>query len=267
LRKIGILGVGFIGQTLAAAIDERRIPAELVALSDLDHAKAEAVARRLASHPRVVPLEQLIESSDLIVEAASQRALPDLIPNALERARDLLIMSVGGLLGHREWFDRASEKGCRIYVPSGAIAGLDGIKAASMGRVDSALLTSRKPVATLKASPYVVSRGIKIHQWKKETLLFEGSAEEAAQAFPSTANVAAALRLAIDPSVPVRVRIMAVPMGRHNVHEILVTGGFGRLSVAVENVPSASNPRTSQLAALSAIATLTNLTRTLHVGT
>jgi len=75
------------------------------------------------------------------------------------------------------------------------------------------------------------------------------------------------LRLAVDPSAAVRVRVMAVPGGSKNVHEISVQGEFGRLSVTVENVPSKSNPRTSQLAAFSAIATLRNLTQSLRVGT
>jgi aspartate dehydrogenase len=71
----------------------------------------------------------------------------------------------------------------------------------------------------------------------------------------------------VDPAVPVRVRIVAVPGGTENVHEIRVQGEFGRLTIKVENVPSKSNPRTSQLAAFSAVATLKNLTRSLRVGT
>ena len=211
----------------------------------------------------------MIERCDLAVEAASQAALPEFVPKALARGRDMLIMSVGGLLGHEDWFRQAREKGCRIYVPSGAIAGLDGIKSASIGRIESAMLTSRKPVAALKGSKYVVERDLPLDSYKEETVIFEGLAEEAARAFPATSNVAASLRLAVDPSlpVPVRVRVVAVPGGNENVHEIRVQGEFGRLTVKVENVPSKSNPRTSQLAAFSAIATLKNLTRSLRVGT
>ena len=106
-----------------------------------------------------------------------------------------------------------------------------------------------------------------LDSFKEDTVIFEGTAEEAARAFPATSNVAASLRLAVDPSVPVRVRVVAVPGGSENVHEIRVQGEFGRLTVKVENVPSKSNPRTSQLAAFSAIATLKNLTRSLRVGT
>lgn len=267
MLKIGILGVGAIGRTIATALDRKQVHAELVAIADQDRARAEALSAELSAHPTVVPVEELLDRVDLAVEAASQAALPDFVPKALARGRDMLIMSVGGLLGREEWFRQAEEKGCRIYVPSGAIAGLDGIKSASIGRIASAMLTSRKPIAALKGSKYVVDRGLPLDSFTEETVIFEGLAEEAARAFPATSNVAASLRLAVRPDAPVRVRIVAVPGGDKNVHEIQVQGEFGRLAVTVENVPSKDNPRTSQLAAYSAIATLKNLTRSLRVGT
>src|SRR5271155_4725462 len=267
MLKIGILGVGAIGRVIATALDQRQLDAELVALTDQDCARAQYVSKELIGHPPVVSIDEMIERCELAVEAASQAALPEFVPKALARGRDMLIMSVGGLLGREEWFRRASEVGCRIYVPSGAIAGLDGIKSASIGRIESTELTSRKPVKALAGSNYVVDRGIRLDELKEEAIIFEGSAEEAARAFPATSNVAASLRLAVDPSAPLRVRVVAVPGGSENVHEICVLGEFGCLTVRIENVPSKSNPRTSQLATFSAIATLKNLTQSLRVGT
>ena len=267
MLKIGLLGVGAIGRVIATALDQKKLDAELVALADQDRERATALSSELASHPPVVSIEEMIERCELAVEAASQAALPEFVPQALAHGRDMLIMSVGGLLGRQEWFREADQRNCKIYVPSGAVAGLDGIKSASIGRIESATLTSRKPVAALRGSKYVVERGIQLENLKEDTVIFEGLAEEAAHAFPATSNVAASLRLAVDPSAPVRVRIVAVPGGNENVHEIRVQGEFGKLSVKVENVPSKENPRTSQLAAYSAIATLKNLTRSLRVGT
>lgn len=267
MLKIGILGVGAIGRTIAMALDRKQVNAELVAISDQDRARAVAFSAELSARPAVVTVEEMLDCVDVAVEAASQAALPEFVPKALARGRDMLIMSVGGLLGREEWFRGADEKGCRIYVPSGAIAGLDGIKSASIGRIESAMLTSRKPIAALRGSKYVVDRGLQLDSFKEETVIFEGLAEEAARAFPATSNVAASLRLAVHPAAPVRVRIVAVPGGEKNVHEIHVQGEFGRLAVTVENVPSKDNPRTSQLAAFSAIATLKNLTQALRVGT
>jgi aspartate dehydrogenase len=267
MLKIGLLGVGAIGRTTATALDQKQVDAELVALSDQDCARAKQLSSELSNHPPVLSVEEMIDRCELAVEAASQAALPDFVPKALARGRDMLIMSVGGLLGREEWFRQASAKVCRIYVPSGAIAGLDGIKSASIGRIDSAELTSRKPVKALAGSKYVLDRGIQLDGMKEDTVIFDGSAEDAARAFPATSNVAASLRLAVDPSAAVRVRVVAVPGGSENVHEIRVQGEFGRLLMRVENVPSKTNPRTSQLAAFSAIATLKNLTRSLRVGT
>jgi aspartate dehydrogenase len=267
MLKVGLLGVGAIGRTIAVALDQKQVKADLVAVADQDRQRATLLSSELNSHPPVVSIEEMLERSDVAVEAASQAALADFVPQALARRRDMLIMSVGGLLGREEWFRQADQRGCRIYVPSGAIAGLDGIKSASIGRIEAAELTSRKPVAALRGSKYVVDRGIELDDLDQETVIFEGPAEEAARAFPATSTVAASLRLAVEASAPVCVRVVAVPGGNENVHEICVRGEFGRLSMRVENVPSKSNPRTSQLAAFSAIATLKNLTESLHVGT
>jgi aspartate dehydrogenase len=267
MLKVGILGVGAIGRVIAKALDEHQLDADLVALADQDCTRAKALSAELFGHPPVVTVDEMMDRCELALEAASQAALPEFVPKALARGRDMLIMSVGGLLGREEWFRGAAEKNCRIYVPSGAIAGLDGIKSASIGRIDMAQLTSRKPIAALQGSKYVVDRGLDLDGFKEEAVIFDGTAEEAARAFPATSNVAASLRLAVDAAVPVRVQVVAVPGGNENVHEIRVHGEFGKLTMKVENVPSKSNPKTSQLAAFSAVATLRNLTRTLRVGT
>jgi aspartate dehydrogenase len=267
MLKVGILGTGAIGTIVANAIDRKQVDAELVALADQDSDRAKDLAAKLSSHSPVVSIEEMIDRSDLCFEAASQAALECFVPKALERGRDMLIMSVGGLLGRQDWFRQAAERGCRIHVPSGALAGLDGIKSASIGRLDSVTLTSRKPVAALLDARYVVDHGLQLETLTEEKVIFEGSVEDAARAFPKTANVAAALRLATSPEVPVRARIVAVPNGKTNIHEIRVSGEFGRFTAIVENNPSQENPRTSQLAAYSAIATLAGLTKVVRVGT
>jgi aspartate dehydrogenase len=266
MRKVGVLGAGAIGSILAAALDSGRVEAALVALADQEWQKAAALAARLKTQPPVVTLDELVERAELVVEAASQAAVEELMPRVLERGRDVLILSVGALLGREDWMRQAETRRCRIYVPSGAICGLDGIRAAALGHIEAALLVSRKPVAALKGARYVIERGLKLERLDREMMIFEGSAEQAARAFPTTSNVAASLRLALGPDAPLRVRVVAVPAVRENVHEIRLKGEFGRLAITVENVPSPENPRTSRLAAFSAVAALQNLTRALHVG-
>lgn len=271
MLRVGLLGAGTIGSMLGRALDpkhpdSRRIAAQLVAIADRDRSRAEALAAELSTHPPVVSLDKLIAASDLTIEAASQAALTELVPKTLERNRDLMVLSVGGLLGREDWFREANQRGCRIHVPSGALAGLDAIRSASVGEVESVELISRKPAAALAASEYLRDRGFCLESLECETVVFEGSAEEAAHLFPTTSNVAASLRLVVRRPVPVRVRILAVPDGTHNIHEIRAKGEFGRLRILVENVPSPENPRTSRLAGLSAIATLERLTSSLSVG-
>jgi aspartate dehydrogenase len=264
--RVGLLGTGAIGQTMATAIDRGEISAVLVGVSDQDGPRAEAFVATLANRPPVVSVDELVRSSDLIVEAASQAALPTIVPKALAAGKNLLIMSVGGLLGHEDWFALAQERGCKIHVPSGAIAGLDGLKAAGRGQLRSVTLTSRKPIAALRGGKYVVERGINLDGFTESTVIFSGSPEDACRAFPATSNVAATLRLTVGTAPDVLVEVVAVPGGSANVHEIEAKGDFGRMRVVLENVPSPDNPRTSRLAALSALATLDGIVASTRVA-
>jgi aspartate dehydrogenase len=263
--KVGLLGAGAIGQILGVALDADPNRAALVAIADQDRPRAEKLSAQLKTRPPVVEIDELVRRSDLIIEAAGQAALPEIVPRALRAQKDLMVMSVGGLLEHEEWFAEAERQGCRIHIPSGAIAGLDGLRAAAMGRLSLVILTSRKPVAALRGAKYVTERRIDLDKLKEETVLFEGTPEDTCRAFPSTSNVAASVRLAAGKSVEIRVRVIAVPGGTANVHEIQAVGDFGRFRIVLENVPSPSNPRTSRLAALSAVATLEEIIRTQKV--
>ena len=265
--KVGVVGVGTIGQTIAAELSAGKMGMVLVALTDVQQGMAEKFAGGLKHRVPVVSLTELIRASDLVVEAAGQAALPEVVPQVLDQGKDLMVLSVGGLLGHDDWIRQAEERGCRIYVPSGAIAGLDTIKAARRGSLYTVTLTSRKPVSALRGVKYVVETGINLDELKEDTVIFQGRPEEACRAFPTTSNVAASLRLAAGPSVNVSIRIVACPAGSQNVHEIQAHGEFGRMRAVTENVPAESNPRTSQLAAFSALATLEGITHSLRVGT
>lgn len=267
MRKVGIVGLGAIGKVICRALDEGQVAMELVAVAELDREKASAFVRTLKRPPAMVGLDELVERSDLVIEAAGQEALREIAPKALGKGKDLMVLSVGGLLGQEAWFRLAEEKGCHIYVPSGAIAGLDGVKAACQGSVRSVTLVTRKPPQALAEAPFVLERGINLSALQEETVLFEGSAREACAAFPVNVNVAAALSLAGIGPEKTRVKIVAVPGSQRNVHQIEVEGEFGRLTVEVENVPSEANPRTSKLAYLSAIATLQGIVSAMSVGT
>lgn len=256
--KVGIVGMGVIGTHIAKAI-ANGIPGLAVAGVSV---RSPTTAGGFAAFS----IDELIQRSDLIVEAATQAALREFGPSVLGRGRDLMVLSVGGLIGVMdEWARLAEQGGCRILVPSGAIAGLDGMKGAREGAITSVTMETRKPPRGLAGAPYIVAQRIDLEAIRSETLIFEGAATEAVQAFPANVNVVAALSLAGVGPQRTRIKIFAVPGLERNQHRIIIEGEFGRLRIEVENVPS-ENPRTGKLSYLSAIAMLRELGAAVHVG-
>lgn len=267
MLKIGIVGCGAIGQEIAQAVDGGLVPVELCAICDVDRDRAETLAGSLGAGTKVLDQSELIRASDLVVEATSQAVAPGIIREVLAAQRDVLVMSVGGLLKHYDELRGLAERaGRRIFVPSGAIAGLDAVKAAMVGSVSKVVLTTRKPPKGLMGAPYVMENRIDLAGLREASVIFSGCAAKAVPAFPANINVAAALSLAGIGPERTLVRILADPACERNTHEIEVEGDFGRLLLRAENVPSPSNPKTSRLAALSAVALLRRMTASVVVG-
>ncbi|MBI1733842.1 MAG: aspartate dehydrogenase [Candidatus Rokubacteria bacterium] len=264
--KVGVIGLGAIGRRVAQALDEGIPGLALAGVTARDRAKSEAVLQTLASRPPFLGLDALIEASDILVEASTQEHLQEIAPKTLGRGRDLVVLSCGGLLGRDDWVKLAAEHRCRIHVPSGAIAGLDGVKGARVGEVRSVTMETRKPPRGLAGAPWIVQNKIDLDAIREETVVFEGPATEACRAFPANVNVLAALSLAGIGPERTRIRIHAVPGLTRNQHRISVDGEFGALRIEVENVPS-ENPRTGKLSYLSTIALLREMGATLRVGT
>jgi aspartate dehydrogenase len=164
-----------------------------------------------------------------------------------------------------EWAQLAEKHGCRILVPSGAIAGLDGVKGAREGAITAVTMETRKPPRGLAGAPYIEQHRIDLDAITTETLIFEGPAAEAVAAFPANVNVVAALSLAGIGPTRTRIKLYAVPGQARNQHRITVEGEFGTLRIEVENVPS-ENPRTGRLSYLSAIAMLREMGAAVQVG-
>jgi aspartate dehydrogenase len=256
--EVGIVGMGVIGTHVAKAIENGIHGIRLAGVS--------VRTATTAGGCPTYPLAELIRRADLIVEAATQDALREYGPAVLEAGRDLMVLSVGGLVGVLdEWARLAGERGCRILVPSGAIAGLDAMKGAREGAITSVTMETRKPPRGLAGAPYIAERGIDLDAIREETLIFEGPAAAAVKAFPANVNVVAALSLAGVGPERTRIKVFAVPGQTRNQHRITVEGEFGRLRVEVENVPS-ENPRTGKLSYLSAIAMLRELGAAVRVG-
>jgi aspartate dehydrogenase len=265
-REVGVAGLGVIGRAVCRALDAGVPGLRLAGGLARDRARAEAFLAGLDSQPPFLDLDDLVTASDIVVEASTQAHLDEIAPKALGAGRDLVVLSCGGLLGRHDWVALAEAKGCRILIPSGAIAGLDAVKGACVGTVTSVTMETRKAPRGLAGAPWIARHAIDLDGIAAETLIFEGPALEACRAFPANVNVLAALSLAGIGPEKTRIRIYAVPGLERNMHRVTVEGEFGCLRVEIENVPS-ENPRTGRLSALSTIALLRDLGATLRVGT
>ncbi len=236
--KIGLVGCGFIGTELAKKI-EQNSRAELVAIMDSIPNQALQLERTLSKKPRILELPALIEESDLVIEAAHPSIVPRLVEQCITSQRHLMVMSVGGLLEESKQLKTAREHGLTIAYPSGAIAGLDGIRAAARSGITRALLTTTKSPKSLGLSS------------QEKHTVFEGNVHDAIARFPQNVNVAATLALACADPALVTVKIVCDPTVHTNTHEILIEAASGKMHFRFENTPSV-NPKTSMLALLSA---------------
>lgn len=267
--KIGIVGCGAIGSSLAkAVVSDFSDKAELASLYDIDLEKAYSLSVRLNKKLAALNLADLINKVDLVVEATKADTAFDIAGKALSSSKDIMIMSVGGIIEHySELKVLAQEKGVHIFLPSGAICGIDGLKAAACGKINKVILTTKKPPRAFLGVPYIVKKKIRLDNINKDTVIFEGSASRAVRAFPQNINVAATLSLAgIGPEATI-VRIVASPGIDRNTHEIEIEGDAGRIVARSENVIHPENPKTSYLAVLSAIATLKGILEPVKIGT
>lgn len=256
-KKIGLLGCGAIGTEIALAIDSGRIDAELTHVYDKDAGRARALASRLNRKPEIAENSHLLSSNDvdLIVEAASQDAVREAALGILQNGKDVMIMSVGALLDEsilEVLTDACRQFNSTIYLPSGAIAGLDGLNAAR-SEIDSVEITTIKHPISLTGAKFFEGSSIKPEEISEPTTLFDGAASDAVKLFPANVNVAALVSLAGVGDGATRVRVVADPSATSNTHQISAKGRFGEMSFIIRNVPDPANPRTSRLAVLSAI--------------
>lgn len=263
IKGVALIGCGTIGKEIAFAIDSGRIKnASIVTL--FDKVKSAAYELRSKLHhndPHIFSdFTEFISSrsfkgTDIVVEAASQDAVNSFCKKIVENGKSLMIMSVGALADQlllSELLDKASHNQCHIYVPTGAIAGIDAIRSVRH-LIDSVMLSTTKSPKALSDAPFFHMAGFDPSKLNQKTVIYEGSAADAVKKFPSNVNVAAVLGLAGVGIENTMVKIIVDPNTDRNQHEITVNGKFGEMTLSVRNIPSPTNPKTSFLAVLSAI--------------
>ncbi len=265
MKTIGIVGCGAIGKALVNAAEDGKLAVRIAGITSRTEKSAREFLAGFKNPPPFFTLDELIAVADLVVEAAGGAVVPELAKKVFAARKDLMVISVGALLDHPEVIQQSRRTGCRLYVPSGAIAGLDGIKSACVGEIAHVTHTTRKPPLGLEGAPYLVQHGISLLGLKEEREVFSGSAREACRGFPANVNVTAAVSLAGIGPDKTRVRILAVPGLPRNCHDIDVEGEFGKLHVHIENEPS-ENPKTGKLTALSIIRAVQDVVDPVRIG-
>ncbi len=267
MLSVGIAGLGAIGLHLAKALDQGIEGLRLAAVAARDHAKAERNLAGFGNRPKLVPLGALAEHADIVVEAAPAAVFEEIAQPAIAQGRIFVPSSVGALLPRMHLVEQAKRTGARIIVPTGALLGLDAVRAAAEGTVHSVTIETRKPPRGLAGAPYLEQHNIDLAGITSATRVFQGNAFDAARGFPANVNVAAALALAGIGPERTMVEIWADPAVTRNTHTIRVDAEAARLTMTIENVPSEENPRTGKITPLSILACLRGLTATLKVGT
>jgi len=248
--KVGIIGCGSIGGFVAKWLSKAD-DFELVSIFDIDREKALRLAEKLKVNVAKNIDEFLKRDMDIVIEAASQQAVFDYTEKILMSGKDLIVLSVSAF-ANEEFYSKikslAAKLGRKIFIPSGALAGVDAIKAMA-DYVEEVILITRKSPSSFDGEKGVI---------------FEGTAKDAARLYPRNLNVAATLGITVGFD---KVKVTAIAEDvDENIHEIIAKGKFGEIKITVKNRKMEDNPKTSYLAALSVIKTLENIKSNIIVG-
>jgi aspartate dehydrogenase len=255
--SVGIAGLGAIGAAVARALTAGIDGYELTAMSDPAPKQNFAVPN--------VDFAALAERCDMVVECLPPGAVPALAEEVFKRGKNMIVISSAALVLHPEILVQQKNSLSRIFVPSGALCGIDGVQALAQMGIKSARIASTKPPRGLAGAPYIEANKINLNEIKTKTRIFEGNVLDAARGFPANVNVAATLALAGIGPEKTRVEVWADPAATGNRHEIEVIGDYSTLRASVENTPDPANPKSSMLAAQSIIAILKGMNSPLVV--
>lgn len=265
ILKVGIVGLGAIGSFLISELATEEY-IKVTAGADVSPELRKGVGEKYPDTYLTDDFKTFPDDLDVIVECASASIADAVAKFGIERGKAVVIASVGGLSDIRPLRHLARETGGQIYIPSGAIAGLDALKAIPKEAIQEVRLTTTKHPSNFKGSSYIAEKGIDLDAIRVPTVIFDGYAGEAVKAFPKNINVSATLSYAGIGRNRTKVTIVANPLSQVNRHEICIKSTLGDVHVEVNNVPFEINPRTSKLAAYSILATIKHLVYTITIG-
>jgi len=265
--KVGIVGFGSIGFDVAQRIDQGIENFKLIGVSSRTK---ENVLKKITSFklkPEVLELEELCKKSDIIIDCAPKVAFKKILQNCLLNRKPLITISGSGILDNFELVINANKSKTQVILASGAILGLDGLRAASEGKIFSVTMVTKKPPNALKNAKFVLENKISLAKLSNPKMIFKGSATEGAKAFPANVNVAAAVGLAGMGPEKTSLEIWADPKLTRNTHQVFVKSDSADFEIKIKNVQSKENPGTGKITALSVIACLRGRVSSLKTGT
>jgi aspartate dehydrogenase len=264
--RVGVAGLGAVGLDVARRLIDGDVPGlALAAVAVRDADKARSKLPQIGDLVALRTATSLADDCDIVVECLPPALFRDVAISAIDKGRIFMPLSVAQLLNNGDLVERAKEKGARIIVPTGALLGLDAVRAAAEGTIHSVKMVTRKPPAGLEGAPYLLEGKISVAGLTEPKKVFDGSARDGARGFPTNVNVAAALSLAGIGPDKTRLEIWADPTVTRNTHTITVDADAMRFTMTIESVPS-ENPRTGKSVAPSTIAALRGLVSELKVG-
>lgn len=264
--KVGIAGFGTIGKVIGNALNQGIPGLQLTAITS---GNLDKVRQNIAGYSQpiaIVNADELVNQVDIVIECAPTAAFMSIALPTLRQGKTLITVSGAAILQHPNIVDVAKEHGGQIVLATGALLGLDAVRAAALGEIYSVNMVTRKPPTSLTKAKYVIENNIDLSNLTEPLRLFKGSAREGAEQFPSNVNVAAALGLAGIGADKTQLEIWADPSKVRNTHNIKVDACSAAFELTIENVPTVENPGTGRITALSVLAALKSLTAPLRVG-
>lgn len=267
MKRAAIFGMGAIGTSLASEW-AGRTSWSLVAVCVRER---RATTNRLELSPGVRLFDDLAEmlelSPDAVVEAAGHGAIRVAGPAILRAGCDLYLLSSGVLADPEtqlEFLAAAEEGGGRIVIPTGALAGFDGLAALVSAGATEVLYRSVKPTRAWAGTHADETHDL--GALTQPTVIFCGNAREAARLFPKNANLAASVALAGVGFESTRVELVADPAAAGNTAIIEARSPRCTLRVEMSGVSEPRNPRSSAIVRSSVLAALERSSARLTLG-
>jgi aspartate dehydrogenase len=266
--KIGIAGMGAVGLNVAMSLDRGELPSiELAGFCARTKARGAELNAKLKTPVPHYDMTEIAHHCDIVLECLPPQLFEAVAGPVLDAGKTLIVLSASQLLGRGYLIVRAKETGAKIIVPSGAIVGIDALKAVAIGTIQSVTVKTSKPVAGLINAPYLSKVDIDLATITEPYRLMAGSVTDIAKEFPANINVAAAISLAGLGPDQTKMEIWADPNLSHNLHTVSVQSDSSDFTATIQNRPSDENPATGKITAQSILALLRQITSTVVVGT